>query len=199
MLMTADPILPDWVFPPAEGFVAEDLDRIPDLPPHTQLIDGSLVFVSPRAPFHFVAVDTVNGALNDQVPPEFLVARETMITIGRAQRVEPDVMVIHAEAFVDLDHADFVAADVVLAIEVVSPSSRDHDRIRKPQLYAEAGIRHFWRVENEQRHAAVFVYELDQAARKYALTGVHRGKLDLTVPFPIAIDLTQVNRYGPRR
>ncbi len=33
-----------WYVPPEEGFHAEDLDRIPELPPHTELIDGSLVF-----------------------------------------------------------------------------------------------------------------------------------------------------------
>ncbi|MFI9415012.1 hypothetical protein [Nocardia gamkensis] len=35
---------PQWLRPPPGGFVAEDLDRLPDLPPHTELIDGSLVF-----------------------------------------------------------------------------------------------------------------------------------------------------------
>ena len=32
----------NWPVPPPEGFTADDLDRIPDLPPHTELIDGSL-------------------------------------------------------------------------------------------------------------------------------------------------------------
>ena len=34
------------------GFRADDLDHIPGLPAHTELIDGSLVFVRPQASFH---------------------------------------------------------------------------------------------------------------------------------------------------
>ncbi|MDQ0763417.1 hypothetical protein QFZ32_003538 [Streptomyces canus] len=37
-----------WPIPPPEGWTADDLDRIPGLPPHTELIDGSLVFMSPQ-------------------------------------------------------------------------------------------------------------------------------------------------------
>lgn len=29
-----------WPIPPTEGWTADDLDRIPGLPPHTELIDG---------------------------------------------------------------------------------------------------------------------------------------------------------------
>ncbi|MFB8031047.1 hypothetical protein ACFQ6U_25245 [Streptomyces sp. NPDC056465] len=31
--------------PPPQGWVAEDLDRLPDLPRRTELIDASLVFL----------------------------------------------------------------------------------------------------------------------------------------------------------
>ncbi|MEV3985498.1 hypothetical protein [Nonomuraea sp. NPDC049758] len=48
--MPAEAILPDWAFPPPQGYVAEDLDHIPDLPPHTELIDGSLIVLGPQAP-----------------------------------------------------------------------------------------------------------------------------------------------------
>ena len=40
----------------------DDLFTLPDLPPHTELIDGSLVFVSPQRIFHTFAIDLlVNG------------------------------------------------------------------------------------------------------------------------------------------
>ncbi|SOR79832.1 hypothetical protein SCNRRL3882_3292 [Streptomyces chartreusis NRRL 3882] len=43
---------PTWPTPPEGGWTADDLDRLPNLPPHTELIDGSLVFVSPQTLFH---------------------------------------------------------------------------------------------------------------------------------------------------
>jgi hypothetical protein len=49
--------LPDWAVPPPGGFTAEDLDRLTDLPPHTELIDGSLAFVGPQAIFRTLMMD----------------------------------------------------------------------------------------------------------------------------------------------
>jgi hypothetical protein len=42
---------PDWMRPPRpEGWFAEDLERRPEAPRHTELIDGALVFMmSPQA------------------------------------------------------------------------------------------------------------------------------------------------------
>jgi Uma2 family endonuclease len=50
---------------------------------------------------------------------------------------------------------------VVLAVEVVSPDSENRDRARKPQLYAEAGIPHFWRIGDSSGRITVYVYGLD--------------------------------------
>ena len=58
-LMPDTPEMPQerpWYIPPEEGFHAEDLDHIPELPPHSELIDGSLVFVSPQANFHMLTI-----------------------------------------------------------------------------------------------------------------------------------------------
>lgn len=40
-------------------------------------------------------------------------------------------------------------ADLLLLIEIVSPGSVELDRLLKPVEYAQAGVRHFWRVERE--------------------------------------------------
>lgn len=81
--------------------------------------------------------------------------------------------------------------DVLLAIEVVSPDSIIRDRKRKPVLYADAGIPHFWRVENVDGRAVVYVFELDPATGQYAPTGIYHDTLDLTLPFPITLHLAE--------
>lgn len=81
-----------------------------------------------------------------------------------------------------------------LVIEVVSPESEARDRKLKPARYAEAGIPHLWRVEEHDGGAVVYVYELDPATRTYTPTGIHHGKLDVPVPFPINIDLDGLPR-----
>ncbi|GAA3238178.1 Uma2 family endonuclease [Nonomuraea helvata] len=188
------PSLPDWVFPPPGGFVAEDLDHIPDLPAHTELIDGSLVFVSPQASFHALIVDLLVVALRQAAPKDFRVRREMSVILGPSQRPEPDLMVIKAEAVRDDDETFYEARDVVLAIEVVSPESKDRDRHRKPQLYAEAAIQHFWRIEKIAGKPVVYVYELDPASNAYVITGIHHDFLKVSVPFELAIDLAEVDQ-----
>ena len=140
--------LPDWVMPPPGGFTAEDLDRLTDLPPHTELIDGSLVFVSPQANFHTLMMDLLVNGLRRTAPAGLRVRREMSVILGRRQRPEPDVSVVRADADLNPEATALRAADIVLAAEVVSPDSEERDRERKPQLYAKAGISHFWRGEN---------------------------------------------------
>jgi Uma2 family endonuclease len=188
--------LPDWVFPPPGGFTAQDLDHIPDLPAHTELIDGSLVFVSPQASFHTKILDVLVHALRQAAPENLRVRREMSVILAEDQRPEPDLVVVNAEAVRDDDSETFYEArDVVLAVEVVSPESTTRDRHRKPVLYAQAGIPHFWRVEKDSGKPVAYVYTLDPATRSYALTGAHYESLKLTVPFDIAIDLTEISKF----
>ncbi|MEU1385036.1 MULTISPECIES: Uma2 family endonuclease [unclassified Nonomuraea] len=186
--------LPDWVFPPPGGFVAEDLDNIPYLPAHTELIDGSLVFVSPQASFHAVIVDLLAADLRGAAPEELRVRREMSVVLGHDQRPEPDLVVLRAEALGSGRETFYKAQDVVLAVEVVSPESRSRDRERKPALYAAGGIPHFWRVEDDGGEPVVYVYERDPATRAYALTGIHHDRLKLTVPFDLDVDLSRIHR-----
>jgi len=197
--MTAAPLpdaaesLPAWAFPPPEGFTADDLDRLTALPPHTELIDGSLVFVSPQADFHGLTMYVLEDALHRAAPEHFRVRREMTVTLGLRQRPEPDLLVIRAGADSGPKGTAYQAADVVLVVEVMSPESEERDRRRKPQLYAEAGIPHFWRVENDSRRSLVYTYELDPTTHSYVPTGIHHDRMKTTVPFDIDIDLTRIN------
>jgi Uma2 family endonuclease len=192
-VMSDSPRLPDWVFPPPEGFHAGDLDHLPDLPAHTELIDGSLVFVSPQASFHMRAVDLLTDGLRGHIGGDLRVRREMSVILGPRQRPEPDISVIRADAEHGPEQTAYEAGDVLMAIEVVSPDSEERDRKRKPQLYAEAGIAHFWRVENQSGRPTVYVYELDPATSGYALTGIYHDRVKLSVPFEIDIDLTEID------
>jgi Uma2 family endonuclease len=189
-----NPQLPGWLVPPPEGFTADDLDHLTDLPAHTELIDGSLVFVSPQASFHALIITVLENGLRRTVPSNLRVRREMSVILAPRQRPEPDLVVIHATADLRPDVTAYQAADAVLAVEVVSPDSETRDRERKPQLYAAAGIRHFWRVERNGGGATVYVYELDPATRAYALTGIHHDKLRLSVPFEVDVDLTEIDK-----
>ncbi|MGW6980019.1 Uma2 family endonuclease [Streptomyces sp. NPDC054932] len=181
-----------WPIPPPGGWTADDLDTLPNLPPHTELIDGSLVFVSPQTRFHLRAVNFFERQLESVVPDGLEVLREFTIDIDRHNRPEPDVIVVPKEPEEDPDQTRLPAGSVRLAIEVVSPESVARDREAKPVKYARAMIPHFWRVENKEGRAVVYVYELEPATRVYVATGIFHDRLKVSVPFPIDLDLNQI-------
>ncbi|WP_407565628.1 Uma2 family endonuclease [Streptomyces sp. 184] len=181
---------PAWPVPPSGGYTADDLDTLPDLPPHTELIDGSLVFTTPQSIFHMVTIRMLENGLLRTVPGDLAVLREMTVVIGEHQRPEPDLIAVRRDAATKLAQTSCQAEDVLLAVEVVSPESVDRDRETKPLKYAKAGIQHFWRVENKREQAVVHVYQLDDATRNYMLTGIHTDRLKLSLPYEIDIDLT---------
>ena len=175
--------------PRAEGWFAEDLDALPEAPRHTELIDGALVFMmSPQRIWHSLVVSALERELRRLKPPELRVYREITIRLDPRTRPEPEVVVTRTLAE-DLDRTWLDAADVVLAVEVVSPESEHRDRTVKLRKYAEAGIPHYWLVDDEQGSPVAHVYELDTPTGAYAPAGIYRGALDRAVPFPVTLDL----------
>jgi Uma2 family endonuclease len=183
---------PRWPMPPVDGYTVDDLLTLPDLPPHTELIDGSLVFVSPQRRFHARVIDLLVTGLRKIVPPELTVEREMTVVLDQRNGPEPDLSVVHSSAAKGLDQTRYDAEDVVLAVEVVSPESASRDRETKPLKYAKAGIPHFWLVEQagSDHHPVVHVYELDVPTGAYGLTGIHHDQLKITTPFDIDIDIS---------
>ncbi|GAA2619548.1 Uma2 family endonuclease [Streptomyces axinellae] len=173
----------------------DDLTTLPDLPPHTELIDGSLVFVSPQRRFHARMIDVLVRGVGATLPHTMDVEREMTVLLDRRNAPEPDVLVVRADSTADLDmeQTRFMASDVLLAVEVVSPDSEARARHTKPRKYAAAGIPNFWLVEmaGADSHPVVRVYELDPVSGTHAVTGIHHGQLKVSVPFTIDIDVSK--------
>ncbi|MFI9648975.1 Uma2 family endonuclease [Streptomyces sp. NPDC052040] len=195
--MTAEPVehRVQWPVPPQDGYTVDDLFTLPDLPPHTELIDGSLVFVSPQRDFHSIVIDLLVHGLRSTVPPELRIRREMTVILDARNGPEPDVCVIRADAVTGRDRTSYKAEDLLLAVEVVSPSSASRDRTTKPQKYAAAGIPNFWRVEQSgtDENPVVHVYELDPLTKAYVHMGMHRERIKVEQPYPIDIDLTAID------
>ncbi|MCK8680145.1 Uma2 family endonuclease [Streptomyces lichenis] len=183
-----------WPVPPPNGYTVDHLSTLPDLPPHTELIDGSLVFVSPQRDFHSTIIDLLVTGLRQYVPRELKVRREMTVVLNARNAPEPDICLVRAEAVTGPLLTRFEAEDVVLAIEVVSPDSEARDKDAKPRKYAKAGIPHFWLVElaEGENHPVVRTYELDPVSDgfRYTPTGIHHNQLKLVVPFELDVDIS---------
>ncbi len=101
--------------------------------------------------------------------------------------VQPDVVVVCDRSQITETH---VEGAPTLAIEVLSPSSHRHDRVRKLRLYARAGVREYWLV---QPHPAV-IEVLQLTGGHYQIAGAYTDTETLRSPtFPdLALDLSTV-------
>lgn len=181
--------LPEWFYPPPGGWTADDLDRLPPSAPRFELIDGALIMMSPQTRFHGLVMRRLANAVERAAPGELSVETEMTIKLGRRQRPEPDVVVLNAPT-AEAVRTWYRPEEVVLVVEIVSEESVERDRLTKPVKYAQAGIRHFWRVEKEGDEPVVYVYELDGVTGAYVATGIYHQQLKVSVPFPMDIDLT---------
>ncbi|WP_149180255.1 Uma2 family endonuclease [Streptomyces sp. TRM49041] len=186
--------LPEWLYPPRDsGWEADDLDRIPNLPRHTELIDGALIFMMcPQRSWHDRVIRRLTAALEDLAPTGHTVEAQMTVRLSTKSRPEPDV--VAAKVAYDPDRTCFLPDEVDLVVEIVSEESRERDRETKPFKYARAGIRHFWRIEEEHGLPVLHSYELDDTTRVYVATGIHRERIKTAVPFDLDIDLAGLIR-----
>ena len=101
--------------------------------------------------------------------------------------VEPDISVICSPEKLD-DMGCKGAPDLI--IEILSPSTRRHDRLTKFNLYQRAGVREYWIVDPSDRSVQSFLLENNAyIARDFA---VNDDKITVNVLQDCVIDLAPV-------
>lgn len=116
-----------------------------------ELIDGALVVSpAPGGPHQLVVNNLVGNflAVLDSVDLTVKATGMGVVSTGMRpyQGLIPDVLITLPWASRALE-AVVEASDAVLVIEVLSPSSRPRDRVRKLNLYAQMGVPHYWIVD----------------------------------------------------
>ena len=109
------------------------------------------------------------------------------VWINPRRQFIPDVLVVTFEA-AERRTGKYSADEVVLAVEIVSPSSQSMDRVMKPALYAQAGIPHYWLIESDGG-LTVHTYTLDAEDAVYQPTGSFTDTIEVDLPWPIKISV----------
>ncbi len=174
-----------------------DLQKLPeDNGRRYEVVDGSLhVSPSPSRP-HQVAAARLVRLLVDSAPVDIEVLEA--VDVDMADNVfQPDVAVLPA-AVAYSSAGPLGPAQVLLAVEVVSRSSRRMDRLVKPSVLAEAGVPAYWRVELDGPGAPLVVmYEL--AGDVYREAGTVAAGESVTVEVPFVVEVRPAELVGPRR
>lgn len=168
---------------PYDGWTVDDLPD--DLPFRYELVDGALLVSPPPRPRHDDLAVQLMFLLGPLLPPEWRIAPGAGLYVDARNYRQPDLLVYERSA---LDKGRIEPADAVLAVEVMSPGSVSNDRVAKPALYAESGIPHFWRIEQDP--IVLLVHELDGTV--YRPTGRFTDEVDLDQPVPVRFRLADL-------
>jgi len=167
-----------------------DLDQFPgDSGQHYEIMDGSLLVTPMANDEHQDIADNVRALLKASAPQGWRAIREIGVRVPSGNLI-PDVTVLYPHAQRAVTWRD--PEDVALVVEVESPSTRRCDRKMKPELYAEAGIPVYWRIEQHIRAVTVLVYELIGRDYKLAGTATAVHPHQVTLPYPVLIDPAQL-------
>ncbi|OUC12967.1 MAG: hypothetical protein B0A82_19670 [Alkalinema sp. CACIAM 70d] len=107
-----------------------------------ELIRGELLSMSPKGTAHSFCTMRLFRLLDRLLGEAVTLRCQEPIAIPPDSQPEPDIVITQGRDTDYLDHHPY-PADVLLAIEVAD-SSLDYDRTVKLELYAEAGIAHYW-------------------------------------------------------
>ena len=195
--MTALPVPPSPSAAPLPLTAAEYALLPEETDARYELQEGAIVVAAKPIPNHQDWLGELYVQLRDQVPASLKTLIEVDIDLqlvppDRPGTVRaPDIVVVSRNALRRVnEHGGLLrAADVVLAVEIHSTTTRRTDTRVKHAEYADAGIGHYWMVDLLDGPSLTACH-LD-GEFGYIDARPVRGEFTTDDPFPARIDLTQ--------
>ena len=165
------------------GWRYADLEQLPDDGHRYEIIDGTLLVNASPAPRHQLVLARLYSLVEAAAPSGHLVLFAPLdVVLADDTVVEPDLLVAPREAFGE----KFLPGPPLLAVEVLSPSTRSIDLTMKRERYQRAAIPSYWLVDPADP-VRVTVLELRDGA--YVEVADVRGDESFTVTLPFAVTL----------
>lgn len=174
---------------------AEYAELSEELSRQIEVVHGYVIVCESPTPRHQRASRRLASALEASRPQEpcMNVEMETDVVLWRVPKFtfrRPDVVIYRCKEDPD---AKPEAADVVLAIEISSPSTEREDLIDKMAQYAAAGIPAYLVIRMaEGRILDAREFHLDAATRQYRLEAVLEHGVVLSHPFKVAVPFEEL-------
>ena len=168
--------------PQSRALTRDDLDAMPEDGHRYELIDGILVVTPSPSYRHQSAAGQLYLLLTTACPNDLTVLFAPFdVVLADDTVVEPDLLVARRDDFTDRE----LPGPPLLAVEVLSPSTRRFDLLLKRSRYEAAGCRSYWVVDPDI--PSLTAWELREGA--YVLAGEASGEqpLTLTAPFPVTV------------
>lgn len=144
-------------------YTVDDLDELNDDRRRDgtkcELVYGELLVNPPPHPWHEALVDRLHDALRAYMRSEpaagYVSRGQPKLTFGRRDTyVMPDIWAVPVAEWRELDWLKLTR--LLLAVEVLSPSSRRSDRHTKRRLYQDRGVPLYWIIDGRAHQVEVW-------------------------------------------
>jgi len=166
----------------SHDWTVDDLDLIPEDGLQYELLDGALLVSPAPTRLHQRAVARMFTILTSACPPEYevLFAPLDWRPDGRTS-LQPDIVVLG-----DRDSRGVAADSLLLAVEVLSPSTHRKDAVFKRSKYEDSGVAGLWIIDPETPSITAF----DLVGGHFELAGEAIGESAVTLNTPFAVTVT---------
>lgn len=168
--------------PRGRSFTRDDLESMPDDGRRYEIVDGSLVVTPAPSYRHQVVVGQLHLLLHRDCPADLLPLMAPFdVALAIDTVVQPDLLVARRSDYTERD----LPMAPLLAIEVLSPSTRHIDLGLKRARYETAGCPSYWVFDPAE--PALTVWELvdGRYVERAHVTG--QDMHTVTMPYPMTI------------
>jgi Uma2 family endonuclease len=173
--------------------IYEELARIEHL--HVELLFGRIVVTGSASARHNWIVHLLNMMLMTLANANGwgLLGSQTLHIQGTGDRPKPDVAVVPRFGAPKYDPNEYYGHGVLLAAEVVSPSSKADDRRDKARMYAQGRVPLYLLIDDQARPPAVTLFSNPVDGRYLSEQTVPvGGRLALPEPFGVVLDTAEL-------
>ncbi|GAA3122120.1 Uma2 family endonuclease [Kribbella aluminosa] len=167
---------------PVQPLTRDDLDRMPDDGHRYELIDGVLIVSPAPKRVHQHALGNLYYQLRTLCPAELTVLFAPFdVALAEDTVIQPDLLVARSDDFTEHD----LPGPPLLAVEVLSPSTRRFDLMLKWSRYEAAGCQAYWVVDPDT--PSLIAWELRDGAYVQVAKVTGDEAAHLTSPFGVTV------------
>lgn len=170
------------VMPRGGDWTVDDLAGLPDDGLQYELADGMLLVTPAPRMRHQRVLGNLSEVMRAAAPAhvEVFFAPVDYRPNGRTS-LQPDLLVVRREDVGELN----ITAPLLLAVEVLSPSTRSKDLLLKRGLYEQAGVSSYWVVDPDE--PSLRAWDLVDGAYVEVTHAVGDAAVRLSLPFRVEV------------
>jgi Uma2 family endonuclease len=171
----------EWL-PHGRAFTRADLDAMPDDGNRYEIIDGTLIVTPAPSMRHQATVVALVARLAHLCPPQLrLLVAPFDVDLAPKTVVQPDVLIAERSRLTERD----LKGPPVLAVEVISPSTRHIDLALKRARYEEAGCPSYWVIDPAE--PSIVCWELRDGRYVEEARATASQSVTLAAPFSVTL------------